>query len=278
MYFYSKLCAILLLLLAPTLASAEEPQKHAPMNQSCDRPVVFIDAGHGGLNIGAIGVGDLREKEVTLDVSLRLEALLKKKGSWRASLSRHDDSFVGLRERTRMANDAGAQVFLSIHANANQSSAPQGVEVYLLSAGAANKEGMELVLREEGPQLHHHHEAPGLGSVLYGLRLAGAQRESASLAQVVLDTLTASTKAPDRGVRQANFAVLKEAVMPALVVEIGYLTNPEEAKLLAKASYRQQIAEGLFLALEQWKVRGIQNCGIDSPARSIRQLSAASHR
>jgi len=278
MHFYLNLCSALLLLLAPALASAGEPQTHGATNPSCDNPVVFIDAGHGGLNIGAIGVDNLREKEVTLDVSLRLETLLKKKGSWRSTLSRHNDSFVGLRERTRMANDAGAHVFLSIHANANQSSAPKGVEVYLLSAGAANEEGMDLVIREEGPQQHLHHEAPGLGSVLYGLRLAGAQRESASLAQVVLDTLTASTKAPDRGVRQASFAVLKEAQMPALVVEIGYLTNPEEARLLAKAAYRQQIAEGLFLALEQWKVRGLQNCGIDSPAKNIRQISDASLR
>ena len=259
MRFYLFFYTALIGLLFSANAWAQTPA--APSD--CNKPVIFIDPGHGGLNIGAIGVGELREKDITLDVSLRLEALLQKQSSWRPVLSRDTDSFVGLRQRTRMANQAGAKVFLSIHANANPSSSPKGVEVYLLSAGSASKEGMELVIREEGAHEHHHQEAPGIGSVLYGLKLAGAQRESASLAQVVLDTLTASTQAPDRGVRQAGFAVLKEAEMPALVVEVGYLTNPEEAKLLAKAGYRQKIAEGLFLALEQWRVRGIQNCGTE---------------
>lgn len=222
-------------------------------------PVIYLDAGHGGLNHGAVGVDGLREKDVTLDVTRRLAALLTARTDARVVVSRDEDDFVGLRARTRHANRVGADVFLSIHANANASPDLEGIEVYLLAADTARDEGLDIVRREEGayaasdPHAGHDH-GPGraLGSVLHGVRLAGAQRAAARLALVVLDALGDATGAPKRSVRQAPFAVLKEAQMPALVVEIGYLTNPAEAARLAREDYRAKVAEGLFEALQRW--------------------------
>ena len=211
--------------------------------------LVFIDPGHGGLNQGAVGPEGLLEKALTLDISRRLDVLLRDAGL-RTAMSRKDDRFVGLRERTRRANEAEASVLLSIHVNATTSPKPRGVDVYVLSEEVARQEGLEIVQREEGAAPSPHRS--GLGAVLHGLQLAGSQRASVGLAHRVLEGLVESTGAVSRGVRHAPFAVLKEAKMPALVVEVGFLSNPEEAAQLARPDYRQRIAEGIATSVREW--------------------------
>ena len=217
---------------------------------------MVLDPGHGGLNTGAIGVNGLKERDVVLDVSNRLRARLQASSNVRVVMTRHDDGFVGLRDRTREANRQGASLFLSIHANANPKPIARGVEVYLLSARAAGDEGLDIVAREEQADLaHDHHDhasSTGHTGVLRAVRLAGAQRLSSKVARLVHDELVQATGAPARGVRQAPFGVLKEAEMPAVVVEIGYLTNPEEAQQLGDPAYRDKVAAGIESAVVKW--------------------------
>ncbi len=211
--------------------------------------LVFIDPGHGGLNQGAVGPDGLEEKVLTLDISRRLDALLREAGL-RTAMSRSDDRFVGLRERTRQANAADAALFLSIHVNSSPTPKPHGIDVYVLSEEVAREEGLEIVQREEGAAPSPHRK--GLGAVLHGLHLAGSQRASVALAHRVLEGLVESTGALSRGVRHAPFAVLKEARMPALVIEVGFLSNPAEAADLARPEYRQRIAEGIAGSVRAW--------------------------
>lgn len=220
-----------------------------------ERVIVYIDPGHGGINEGAHGVSGLKEKEVALDVALRLKVLLDSDPIFEPVLTRSTDHFLGLRERTRKANRAQASVFLSLHANSSPHQAPHGIEVYFLSADASGGEGVEIVAREEGGLTDTTENSMGYGSVMHGLKLVGAQRASRLLADVMIRSMVRSTGAEDRGVRQANFAVLKEALMPAVVIEMGYISNPSEELLLRQAGYRERIAFGIFDGLVKWHRR-----------------------
>ena len=215
--------------------------------------IVYIDPGHGGLNEGAHGVTGLKEKEVVLDVALRLKVLLDSDPSFQAVLTRSTDQFLGLRERTRQANRAKAAVFLSLHANASPHPEPHGIEVYFLSADGATDENAEIVAREESGLTETTESDSSYGSIMHGLQLVGAQRASRMLADVMLRSMVRSTEAKNRGVRQANFAVLKEALMPAVVIEMGYISNPDEEALLRQAGYRERVAFGIFDGLVKWQ-------------------------
>jgi len=215
--------------------------------------VIYLDPGHGGLNTGAIGHHGTHEKELTLDISERLRVLLESDGKHRVIMSRTDDSFVGLRERTRQSNAVEADAFISIHVNATISPNVHGMETYFLAAGSADEESRALVLREEGYVDLEQPQTDSLSRVIHGLKLSGAQRESARLALRVLDRMVSSTRRRNRGVRQAPFAVLKEATMPAIVVEVGYLSNPTEAALLKTPEFRQRIARGIYLGILSWE-------------------------
>ncbi len=218
-----------------------------------ERVMVYIDPGHGGINEGAHGVTGLREKEVALDVALRLKVLLDSDPVFEAVLTRSKDEFLGLRERTRKANRAQASVFLSLHANSSPHQEPHGIEVYFLSAEAGQAEGVEIVAREESGLTETTENSFGQGSVMHGLKLVGAQRASRLLADMMLGAMVRSTGANNRGVRQANFAVLKEALMPAVVIEMGYISNPAEETLFRQAGYRERVAFGIFDGLVKWQ-------------------------
>ena len=137
---------------------------------------VFIDAGHGGMNEGAIGVEGLKEKEVVLDIALKLQRYLQKDRRFVVFMSRDDDRFLGLRERTRRANALGVDIFLSIHANASVSEKPHGVEVWALAATSARDEGLDIVAREEGTRHVETRNTDQLSAVLHGLKLAGSRQ------------------------------------------------------------------------------------------------------
>ena len=220
-----------------------------------DGVIVYIDPGHGGINEGAHGITGLREKEVTLDVALRLKVLLDSDPTFIPVLTRSHDQFLGLRERTRKANKGKASVFLSLHANSSPHEAPHGIEIYFLSADSAQGEGAEIVAREEGGLTESTEQGEGYGAVMHGLKLVGAQRASKLLADVMISSMVKSTQAKNRGVRQAPFAVLKEALMPAVVVEMGFISNRVEESRLRQAGYRERVAFGIFDGLVKWHAK-----------------------
>ncbi len=213
------------------------------------RPVrlVCIDAGHGGEVEGAVGWSGLREKEVALDVALRTGKALEALG-YAVMYTRLSDVDVPLAERPLVANRAGADLFVSIHANAEPSKKASGFETYHLSTEASDKTARRLALRENAalaaigaPML----DTGALGLILADLAVTEARADSAHLATSVQFQLAEVLDTENRGVKQAPLAVLAAAVMPAVLVEVGFVTSKSEAKLLARPAYRDSIARAI---------------------------------
>ncbi len=208
---------------------------------------VVIDAGHGGHDAGTHGVSGLLEKDVVLDVALRLGTLLRDRLGSDVVFTRSDDTYVPLEERTRIANEHKADLFLSIHANSSPFKTVGGVETYYLNF-TTSKSSLELAAKENA----------GSQSSIFDLRDVLAKiamrdkidesREFAASIQNALFALSAKNNAAvkNRGIKKAPFVVLIGAQMPSVLAEIGFLTNPADEALLRKPEHRQKIAEALY--------------------------------
>lgn len=209
---------------------------------------IVIDPGHGGFDTGAKGPHGLLEKDLCLDVALRLGYLIKENISdAKVVYTRTDDSYVPLEERTAIANAADADLFISIHANSSDSRDVRGVETYYLSL-ATSKETKELAARENALTQSSLHDLPDLvKKITSNEKIA----ESKQLAVEIQDTLSrrlqlVSRREKDRGVKQAPFIVLTGANMPAVLTEISFVSNASDESLLLETGQRQRIAEGLY--------------------------------
>jgi N-acetylmuramoyl-L-alanine amidase len=213
---------------------------------------VVIDAGHGGEDLGARGLSGVLEKELVLDVAQRLAARLRAAGL-RVVMTRSGDDTVPLQARTALANDARADLFLSIHANSAPASAARGVETYFCSLEASDDEARQAAARENLAfgELAGAEASAGdpLVAILGDLVNTQHLVESQDFARIAQTELAGELAAPSRGVKQAPFVVLMGAQMPASLVEIGFVTNPREARALAGAERRRQIADGLARAV-----------------------------
>ena len=215
---------------------------------------VVIDAGHGGEETGAIGPGNVVEKDVTLDIASRLSALLSKEPGVRSVLTRTSDTLVALDERASIANHEKAAVFLSIHANSSRAAGAHGSETYYLSLAASDKLS-DAVARQEnasdGKAAAPSAEAPPaeLDFILWDMAQSAHLKESATLAESIQNELNALLHTENRGIKQAPFRVLVGATMPAVLVEAGFLSNPEEAGKLAAPEFRQSVAEAISRAV-----------------------------
>jgi N-acetylmuramoyl-L-alanine amidase len=220
---------------------------------------IVLDAGHGGHDSGAIGPGGLMEKELVLEVTKRVARLLEERLAVKVLLSRDGDHFVTLKDRTSFANRAGADLFVSIHANAHRVAASEGVEVYFLSSEATDNAARQLAAAEnsvvqlEKPAAGRAGRAEIVRTMLWDLAQAEFQNESSRLAETVLDSMTQALRIPTRGVKQAGFYVLGGAAMPAILVEIGFVTNPKEERRLKESKYREEIARAIFSGLADYK-------------------------
>ncbi|HET7344199.1 MAG TPA: N-acetylmuramoyl-L-alanine amidase [Methylomirabilota bacterium] len=220
---------------------------------------IVLDAGHGGHDSGAVGPGGLQEKELVLDVTRRVARLLEDRVDVRVKLSRDADTFVTLKDRTSFANRERADLFVSIHANAHRDAASQGVEVYFLSSEATDSIARQ-VAATENSVVQLEKTASGkngrtdiVKTILWDLAQSEFQDESSRLAEIMLDTVTHTLHIPNRGVKQAGFYVLGGAAMPAILVEIGFVTNPKEEKRLKDSRYRDEIARAIVSGLADYK-------------------------
>jgi N-acetylmuramoyl-L-alanine amidase len=237
--------------------TAPPPPKSAAPTESGSRTLtrvlglkigrIVIDPGHGGHDTGTIGPTGLREKDVVLDVGLRLKKLLERKAGCEVIMTRSDDTFIPLEERTAIANAKAADLFVSIHANASSDRSARGIETYYLNF-TSSPEALEVAARENATSQESVHQ---LQDLIQKIALTEKIEESEEFARqlqkdVYLRTMQLSGKQPDRGVKKAPFVVLIGANMPSVLAEISFLTNPRDEKSLRRSDYRQKIAEALY--------------------------------
>ena len=206
---------------------------------------IVIDPGHGGHDPGSLGKG-IREAELVLDVSLRLEKLLKQEAGIDVVMTRRTDEFIELEDRTRIANKQNADLFLSIHANSSRRRTAQGIETFVLNF-ANTSEAEEVAARENAIAKGSMRQLP---DIVKAITLNNKLDESRELAEMVQGNLVARLRKtqsdlPDRGIKQAPLVVLIGASMPSVLAEIGFVSTPEEGDRLKTSAYRQDIAEAL---------------------------------
>jgi N-acetylmuramoyl-L-alanine amidase len=224
---------------------------------------IVIDPGHGGHDPGAQGKG-VTEAELVLDVALRLEKLLSKVSGVEVILTRRADEFIPLPERTAIANREGADLFLSIHANASTNGQAHGIETYFLNF-ANNQSAAAVAARENAASTQ---AMGGLPDFVKAIALNNKLDESRDFALHVQRAMverqrTVNKLVKDLGVKQAPFVVLIGANMPSVLAETGFVTNPQEAKLLKGNAYRQKIAESLFNAIRKYQT-SLKNAQTDA--------------
>jgi N-acetylmuramoyl-L-alanine amidase len=208
---------------------------------------IVIDAGHGGHDPGSIGRGGLQEKDVVLDIALRLEKLIRKELGAEVIMTRATDVFIPLEERTAIANSRGADLFLSIHANSARNRAARGIETYFLSF-AQDPHAEEVAARENAVSAATMKD---LQNLVKAIALNSKIDESRDFAASVQEAMVGSIRPVvpairDRGVRTAPLYVLIGANMPSVLAEISFVSNPQDERLLGTPKHRERIAESLF--------------------------------
>jgi N-acetylmuramoyl-L-alanine amidase len=212
-----------------------------------------IDAGHGGHDPGATAFGIL-ESTLVLDVALRLEKLLQQRPGFETVLTRRDDEYVSLEQRTEIANRDSADLFLSIHANASADGTAHGVETYFLNF-ALNRQAEAVAARENAASGKTMNSLTG---IVKAITLNSKLNESKDFAGLVQQSLVRGLRPSnkllkDLGVKQAPFMVLIGAAMPSILAEISFVTNRQEARLLKTPAYRQKIAEALLAGILKYQ-------------------------
>lgn len=214
---------------------------------------IVIDAGHGGHDSGTLGAGGIEEKDVVLDVALRLGKLLHDRLGAEIVYTRADDTFIPLETRTAIANKAQADLFISVHANSSQEATARGVEVYYLNF-TSDPEAMRVASRENAVSSQSVHE---LSDLVKKIALKDKIDESRELAEDVDQSLYKGLERgndglKNRGVKKAPFVVLIGANMPSILAEISFVTNPTDADELRRPEYRERVAESLYAGVARY--------------------------
>jgi N-acetylmuramoyl-L-alanine amidase len=249
---------------APAAAPSGAGGAKASPSRAASRSSAFVavvDPGHGGEKEGAVGPDGAMEKDVTLQIARRLKVRLEKLGA-RVLLTRNGDTTVPLANRAAFANAERADLFVSIHLNAMPSpgrSRARGVETYFLSADATDASATAVAARENADRLAGEPEpdpADPVAGILSSLEDTANLSESSRLAYEVHERIVRRAEAEDRGVKQAPFYVLAGARMPAVLVEVGFLSHPEEAAKLRSPAHQDRIAQGIADGVAAWRSAG----------------------
>ena len=225
---------------------------------------VVIDAGHGGKDPGAVSANKkIYEKDITLKVALMVgESIAKSHPEVKVLYTRKTDKFVGLNDRARMANKANADLFISIHVNAAENRSAKGAETFTLGVEAdRTKRNLDIAKRENGViLLEEDHEKTYANFnpnspesyIIFEYMQSEFVKESIHLAQYVQENFARDANRQDRGVRQAGFLVLNATSMPSILVELGYISNAEEAKYLASSTAQKRLSQCITKAFDQY--------------------------
>ncbi|RAR62163.1 MULTISPECIES: N-acetylmuramoyl-L-alanine amidase [Halomonadaceae] len=221
--------------------------------------IIAVDAGHGGEDPGAIGSRGTREKDVVLDIARSLKRIIDAAPGFRAVMIRDSDYYVGLRERTRIAREQKADFFVSIHADAFSSARPKGSSVFALSQRGATSETAKWLANSENRadliggvdgNLSLRDKDEVLRGVLLDLTMTATLNDSLAIGGQVLDRLKQVNPLHKPRVEQAGFVVLKSPDIPSLLVETGFISNPQEERRLSDPSHQRKLAQAVFSGIE----------------------------
>lgn len=223
------------------------------------KPVIVLDPGHGGLDKGATSPGGVHEKAVVLSFAKVFQRELRRSKRYKVILTRRGDYYIPLRKRYGVARRAGADLFISLHADSNPFRGTRGLSVYTLSEKASDRAAAALARRENKADVIAGVNLKGESNQVANILIDLAQREtmsrSSQFAEVLLKTLKPHFILVDRAHRYAGFAVLKAPDVPSVLVEIGYLTNRKDARLLGSAKYQQRLAKRMVRAVDAYFAR-----------------------
>ncbi len=258
----------------PAQPSSRAPSAAPATPQVTGLRTIAIDPGHGGRDTGAIGPKGLQEKDVVLDIGLKLRRLIQERLGIRVVMTRTEDVFVPLEERTAIANRAKADFFISVHVNAAHRTRAQGFETYFLSREPSDSAARASAIRENlsvnlgglRPK-----EEDALRAILWDMANTLYLKESSELAQILLDELDKILQVDNRGVKSAPFFVLMGAAMPAVLLEVAFISNPQEEKNLQAEGYKDRVAEALYAGIVRFKDRYERRLGLvpSAPGRSV---------
>ena len=212
---------------------------------------MVIDPGHGGDDDGAKGRKGLKEKDVALGLALALQAQLQRQG-FEALLTRQEDVFIPVWDRTRIANESGADLFVSLHLNAARARAAKGSEVFFLSQAAGDADAAEVAALENGSAAAPPGTDGVLASILDDMAQKAFLQDSEKLAVDVQEQLNRLGGIKERGVKQAPFAVLRSAAMPAVLVETAFISNPKEEARLKDPRFQEDVAGAIARGIRRF--------------------------
>ena len=226
------------------------------------KPIIVIDAGHGGADPGAIGANKTREKDITLSAAHLLKKELESTGRYRVYLTRSDDRYLKLHQRRNIARDKEADLFISLHADSINKSNVRGASIYTLSDTASDAQTAKLAARENQADLiagvDLSHEDKEVANILIDLAMRDTMNQSKFFANTVVDKLkTTDVRILERPHRYAGFAVLKSPDVPSVLFEMGFMSNNSESRLLASPEYQKKIIVSLRKSIDAYfeKVR-----------------------
>lgn len=238
----------------PTSRTGDVVGIPVPTLRTPEKPMIVIDAGHGGHDPGTIGRKKTKEKDITLDYAIELRDELLKTGKYRVYLTRSSDKFIPLGTRVDKARMAKGDLFISIHANSHENNSTDGFSIYTLSENASDKEAMALAQKENKADIINGVDLGNSNDEISELLIDMVQREtknlSASFAETVIDKVKGEAKILHNPHRFAGFRVLTGADIPSVLIELGYLTNKKEEKLLKSSRHRNRIAKALIEAID----------------------------
>ena len=223
-----------------------------------DAKIIVLDAGHGGHDPGAIGPHGTKEKDINLAIILQLEKVFKKDKNYKVILTRNNDTFIPLVERANIANKNKADLFISVHCNANLNRNASGFEVYFLSEHASDSEAISTETLENSVvalEDKSDEKKTVLQNMLWSMVVNEYINESSELSSFIAAEASGRLKVPNRGLKQANFYVLRGTQMPSILVETAYISNYSEESKLNTVSFQKSTADSIYEGIKKYYAR-----------------------
>jgi len=225
-------------------------------NKKKKRKIIVVDPGHGGKDSGAVGITKKLEKNITLKVALLLKKEFSKYDEFRVILTREKDVYLKLRERTEIAKNSNADIFISLHADFNKNRRTRGISLYTLSERASDKEAEALARRENRSDFLGNVDLSSENSEVTNILIDLTKREtlnqSSHLVNFLIKDIKNEMNLLKRAHRFAGFTVLKSLDIPSVLIEMGYLSNKEDSKLLVSNNYQKKITSNIVKAVKNY--------------------------